>query len=153
MWVKSSFSALWWGGNMFYSLGELQLWVFEQNRPTSGGDTAKTPFFHRILPAEGFFWLYIRGCGRGVGTSLEVFGPPRVPQTGFQPPETDFGWIWENRFFEHFWPIFWHETPQPNPFKNSNFRRKTTFFDRNWRFWAIFRPEIDRAWLDISIYG
>ena len=35
---------------MFYSLGELQLWVFGCSEPNIGGDTAKTVDFGLFLP-------------------------------------------------------------------------------------------------------
>ena len=57
-------------GNMFYSLGELQLWVFGENSPTSGRDTAILVIFGLILPQIwsefGRFWrIFYEVCGSG----------------------------------------------------------------------------------------
>ena len=73
------FLDLWLGGNMFYSLGELQLWVFHQNGPNSGGDTAHTPVFDRILHRSGGNFGLICGAVGGVwGRFWGYFDPPEA---------------------------------------------------------------------------
>ena len=60
------FETFWRGGNMFYSLGELQLWVFHQRRPNSGREIEDFVHFGRIFGPSLVHFAHVEGCRAGI---------------------------------------------------------------------------------------
>ena len=77
---------------MFYSLKELQLWVFGRPEPSSGGNTAKTVDFGQIFALCWYDFARISGSVGGNWGVQRAVSAPQRPQNHF-PATGERSWM------------------------------------------------------------
>ena len=129
---------------MFYSLKELQLWVFGRPEPSSGGNTAKTVDFGQIFALCWYDFARISGSvGGNWGVQRAVFGPPEAPKSFSSYGGAILDGFWKIEFltiFDLFWPLRPPLLPPTRPLQIPRILRKLRFLYSIWSFFGVFTP-------------